>query len=171
MKNKKVYTLPKPYKDKETKKYIFHPVKRLSRVIPFGYKLHEEDPTLLLPIQEELELLEQAKIHLRKYSYRKVAEWLSAKSGRYISFVGLRQRVNSEYRIKGATSFADYRARKTKKEAERAAEEAERLKGRVGTKETITTWENPGIAPPSGIGCGESSERDSTVPTEQGTTD
>ena len=35
--------------------------KRISRTIPFGYKVNEEDDKLLEPIQEELEAIEQAK--------------------------------------------------------------------------------------------------------------
>ena len=39
--------------------------KRVSRTIPFGYKVNEEDDKLLEPIQEELEAIEQAKQYIK----------------------------------------------------------------------------------------------------------
>ena len=63
--------------------------KRISRTIPFGYKLNEEDDKLLEPIQEELEAIEQAKQYIKSCSYREVAGWMKRKTGRYISAPGL----------------------------------------------------------------------------------
>ena len=67
-------------------------IKRKARTIPFGYKL-AEDPDYIEPIESELEALEEAKKFLKTCSYREVANWLSAKTKRYISYVGLRKRV------------------------------------------------------------------------------
>ena len=67
-------------------------IKRISKVIPFGYKQTETEK-ILEPVSEELEALEQAKKYLETCSYREVAEWLHRKTGRYISHVGLRQRI------------------------------------------------------------------------------
>ena len=44
--------------------------KRVSRTIPFGYKVNEEDDKLLEPIQEELEAIEQANQYIKSCSYR-----------------------------------------------------------------------------------------------------
>ena len=63
--------------------------KRVSRTIPFGYKVNEEDDKLLEPIQEELEAIEQAKQYIKSCSYREVAGWMQRKTGRYISAPGL----------------------------------------------------------------------------------
>jgi len=63
--------------------------KRVSRTIPFGYKVNEEDNKLLEPIQEELEAIEQAKQYIKSCSYREVAGWMERKTGRYISAPGL----------------------------------------------------------------------------------
>ena len=63
--------------------------KRVSRTIPFGYKINEVDDKLLEPIQEELEAIEQAKQYLKSCSYREVAGWIERKTGRYISAPGL----------------------------------------------------------------------------------
>lgn len=72
------------------------PIPRISRVIPFGYTEDPEDPNLLQPVVLELEALQIAKKHLKIYSSRKVAEWLSHVTGREISHVGLRKRVAIE---------------------------------------------------------------------------
>jgi len=71
----------------------WYPIIRVGRHVPFGYKQDEEDIDLLLPIPEELELLEKAKLFLQEYSLRQVAKWLTQQSGRYISHVGLDKRV------------------------------------------------------------------------------
>jgi hypothetical protein len=68
--------------------------RRKSRVIPFGYKQSETDDKVLEPIQEELEVLEQAKVYLDNSSYREVATWVTKKTGRYISHVGLLKAIN-----------------------------------------------------------------------------
>ena len=69
-------------------------IKRISKVIPFGYKQTETEK-ILEPVSEELEALEQAKKYLETCSYREVAEWLHRKTGRYISHVGLRKRIKN----------------------------------------------------------------------------
>jgi hypothetical protein len=73
-------------------------IKRKARTIPFGYKLAEDEggytlPDYIEPIESELEALEEAKKFLKTCSYREVAIWLTRKTGRYISYVGLRKRV------------------------------------------------------------------------------
>ena len=68
--------------------------RRRSRVIPFGYRQSESDNKTLEPIQNELEALEQAKIYLENSSYREVANWVTKKTGRYISHVGLLKAIN-----------------------------------------------------------------------------
>ena len=68
--------------------------KRKARVIPFWYRKSESDDKILEPIQEELEALEQAKVYLDNSSYREVATWLTKKTGRYISHVGLLKAIN-----------------------------------------------------------------------------
>lgn len=95
-KNKKpdILRIAKPERTEEG--YEFYPIVRVGRIIPFGYYESEEDSNVLIPIPEELLLLEDAKEHLKSYSLRDVSKWLTAKSGRYISHVGLDRRVKSE---------------------------------------------------------------------------
>ena len=71
-------------------------IPRLSRVIPFGYELDPEDPNTLLPIPLQLEALEQAKKHVKRFSYRDIANWITAVTGRSISHVGLKKRLEIE---------------------------------------------------------------------------
>ena len=66
-------------------------LKKIARVIPFGYKDSEEQG-YLDSIPEEIQALDEAKNYLNTCSYREVAEWLHRKTGRYISHVGLRKK-------------------------------------------------------------------------------
>jgi hypothetical protein len=88
------WKLPQPTDLKDEEEWV--PVPRIARTIPFGYMADESDPDILLPVATELDLLETARKHVKRYSYREVANWLSANSGRYISHVGLRKRLAHE---------------------------------------------------------------------------
>ena len=88
------WKLPQPTDIKEENKWVQIP--RIARTVPFGYKLNDDDPDILDPIKTELDLLEKARQHVRQYSYREVANWLVKNSGRYISHVGLRKRLDNE---------------------------------------------------------------------------
>jgi hypothetical protein len=81
-------------------------IKRKSRTIPFGYKI-SEDTDYIEPIQFELEALEEAKKFLKTCSYREVAIWLSSKTKRYISYVGLRKRVTRDTASKAKEESQD----------------------------------------------------------------
>ena len=95
------WTLPKP--DIEVKEWSRIP--RVARTVPFGYKEDPDDADFLLPIKEELDALEQAKQHLKQYSYREVALWLSKETGRYISHMGLKKRIDIERRRKKSATI------------------------------------------------------------------
>ena len=88
------WKLPQPTDIKEENEWVQIP--RIARTVPFGYKQNDEDPDILDPIPTELDLLEKARQHVNQYSYREVANWLSANTGRYISHVGLRKRLSNE---------------------------------------------------------------------------
>jgi len=83
-------------------------IPRISRTIPFGYEVYEEDQDVLIPIVEELEALELAKDYLTEGSYRDVVRWLSDRTGRQLSHIGLRKRVQKEKQSK--SKAATYRA-------------------------------------------------------------
>lgn len=126
---KKTWTLPPPEETED--EYIWYPVVRIGRTVPFGYEQDPEDQDLLLPIPEELELLEQAKKHLKQYSYRQVAAWLSEQSGRDISHVGLYKRVKLEQKRKREAGNLRFLAERYKE----ALEKAEKIeRHRIGAR-------------------------------------
>ena len=94
------WKLPQPtdLKDEDETEWIQIP--RIARTIPFGYRINEEDSELLDPIPYELEAIELARKHIKQYSFRQVANWLTTKTGREISHVGLRKRLMHEQQRK-----------------------------------------------------------------------
>jgi hypothetical protein len=127
-KTNQLWFLPnKPEEDEEGNSFWI-PIVRIGKHVPFGYRQDPDDEDILLPIEEELELLEKAKIYLRTYSYRQVAAWLSNESGRYISHEGLRKRVNVERSRKAAAARSLAYARR----AQEAADKAAKIQGRIG---------------------------------------
>lgn len=127
MAKKKDWQIPKRGKDGE-----WYPIVRIGSYVPFGYRESEDDRDWLIPIPEELELFDQAKEYLREYSSRVVANWLTKKSGRYISHVGLLKRVRKEESRRGGAS----QAREYQRRAEEAAKKAEKLENSLGGKNT-----------------------------------
>ena len=123
------WKLPQPTDIKEQNEWIQIP--RIARTIPFGYKLNEEDPDILDPIPTELDLLEKARQHVNQYSYREVANWLVTNSGRTISHVGLRKRLQNERQRKNQVASI----RKWAEYAEKAIAKAKALEEeRTGSK-------------------------------------
>ena len=98
------FKMPDPVGLKDDSEWLEIP--KISRTVPFGYKVHEQDENILVPIIEELEALELAKDYLKEYSYREVAGWLSDRTGREISHIGLRKRIQKEKQRKSkATTY------------------------------------------------------------------
>ena len=115
-------------------------IPKISRTIPFGYKAHEQDEDILVPILEELEALELAKEYLREYSYREVAGWLSDRTGREISYIGLRKRVQKEKQRK--SKAATYKV--WLKNYKKALEKLEEIESkRIGAKKETESGEAP----------------------------
>lgn len=121
----KTWELPAPPREPEEE---WLPVVRLGRVVPFGYRQDPTDCDILLPIKEELDLLEKAKKLLKRYSYKEVSRWLSQESGRTISDEGLRKRIKIESKRQREATNAKFYAQR----AEEAAKKAERLSRCVG---------------------------------------
>lgn len=124
------------------------PLVRVGRVIPFGYCQDPTDPDILLPVPKELELLEEAKKHIKKYSYRNVAAWLSEQSGRYISHVGLYKRIQSESKRKREVTIQKQLAERYKA----AMEKAEKLDQRLGGGAARESGDRAGDLDPPGTG-------------------
>ena len=92
------WVLPQPLDIKDKDEWIAIP--RIARTVPFGYSVDPDNEHILRPIPRELDALAKAKLHLRQYSYREVANWLSSFTGRYISHIGLMKRVKREQKRK-----------------------------------------------------------------------
>ena len=122
------WELPRPLKGKEKE---WHVVARVTeRQIPFGYRVHPDNDRLLEPIPEELEALEVAKRHLKQYSYREVAIWLSKTTGRYISHMGLHKRIKIEQKRKKSATIK----RKLARRLEETLSQIKKLEeGRIGS--------------------------------------
>ncbi len=133
MKTSKVWKLPAPEVVGGEK--VWHPVVRVGRTIPFGYEEDPNDPDILLPVEEELELYEQAKKFLKQYSYRDVANWLSNESGRYLSHVGLYKRVKLEHKRKKEASNQRYLAQRYKEALEKAEKLEAQIRSGIGATE------------------------------------
>tara|TARA_R100001224_G_scaffold82430_1_gene51983 strand:- start:97 stop:495 length:399 start_codon:yes stop_codon:yes gene_type:complete len=116
------WKLPQPtdLKDEE-QEWIQIP--RIARIIPFGYKINKEDNDLLDPVPYELEALELARKYVNQYSYRQVANWLTKKTGRDISHVGLRKRLMHERQRKNKARTL----RKWSEYAEKAIQKAKTI--------------------------------------------
>lgn len=87
---------------KPTREWVAIP--RIARTVPFGYKIDPEDKNKLLPIILELEALEKAKQYVKRYPWRAVCEWLEQVTGRKISHIGLRKRLEVERRRRYQTA-------------------------------------------------------------------
>ena len=131
------WKLPQPIDLQEDNEWVKVP--RISRTIPFGYELDTDDNKILIPIPDQLDKLDKAKKYLKQYSYREVSNWLTTNTGREISHVGLKKRLDNERRRKNKAGslrkWADYA-----KKAVAKAEEIERT--RLGAKENNNTQED-----------------------------
>lgn len=65
------------------------PIKRWSSTIPYGYEIDPTNIQSLLPVQNYLVALLEAKKFLETCTTRDVAKWLAAITGREISHTGL----------------------------------------------------------------------------------
>ena len=89
-------------------------IKKRARTIPFGFK-QSNDPNYLEPVKEELDALRQAEEYSKTCSLRETAQWLHRKTGRYISHVGLKKRLerNSTTETKEDSSTASQEVSQT----------------------------------------------------------
>ena len=125
------WKLPQPtdLKDEEQKEWMQIP--RIARTIPFGYKINEKDKAILDPIPYELEAIELARKHVKQYSFRQVANWLTTKTGRDISHIGLRKRLMYEKQRKNKARPL----RRWSEYAEKAIQKAKEIEeNRLGAK-------------------------------------
>ena len=115
------WELPQPLDIKEENEW--QPIPRIARTVPFGYNIDPDNEHILRPIPRELDALEKAKKHLKQYSYRQVANWLSKFTDRSITHIGLMKRVKREQRRKNKARAIRVWA----KYAEKAIQAAQKL--------------------------------------------
>jgi len=117
------WKLPQPtdLKDEDQQEWVQIP--RIARIVPFGYKINKEDQDLLDHIPYELEAIELARKYTKQYSYREIANWLTKKTGREISHVGLRKRLMHEQQRKNKARTL----RKWSEYAQKAIEKAKAI--------------------------------------------
>jgi hypothetical protein len=125
------WKLPQPTDLKDEAQQEWVQIPRIARIVPFGYKINEEDQDLLDPIPYELEAIELARKYTKQYSYREIANWLTKKTGRDISHVGLRKRLMHEQQRKNQARTL----RKWSEYAQKAIEKAKAIEEeRLGSK-------------------------------------
>ena len=77
-----------------------NPTNRYDRMsgpkVPWGYKVSDYDPYLLLPVEEQLQALDEAYSYLKHSSSEEVARWLTEYTGRKITGMGLWKRVKKD---------------------------------------------------------------------------
>jgi hypothetical protein len=117
------WKLPQPTDLKDETQTEWIQIPRIARIIPFGYRTNKDDMDLLDPIPYELEALELARKYVNQYSYRQVANWLTKKTGRDISHVGLRKRLMHEQQRKNQARTL----RKWSEYAEKAIQKAKSI--------------------------------------------
>jgi len=117
------WKLPQPTDLKDETQQEWVQIPRIARIVPFGYKINEEDQDLLDPIPYELEAIELARKYTKQYSYREIANWLTKKTGRDISHVGLRKRLMHEQQRKNKARTL----RKWSEYAQKAIEKAKAI--------------------------------------------
>lgn len=128
MKISKGWTLPKPERVKS--KYIWKPLVKIGRnkSDPWGYDRSEEDPDVLIPDVDALELLEEAKKLVKRHTGEEVTAWLVNRSGRKISRQGLLSRIEFENKNQRRASIQRFYERAAKE----AAKKAEKYENQVG---------------------------------------
>tara|TARA_R100000654_G_scaffold1901_2_gene7020 strand:+ start:283 stop:684 length:402 start_codon:yes stop_codon:yes gene_type:complete len=125
------WKLPQPTDLKNEEQTEWIQIPRIARIIPFGYKINEEDKELLDPVPYELEALELARKYIKQYSLRQVANWLTTKTGREISHIGLRKRLLHERQRKNKARTL----KRWSEYAEKAIQKAKAIEeSRVGAK-------------------------------------
>jgi hypothetical protein len=74
---------------------MYEPKKIKGRLIPFGYRQSEEDPKTVIPIPEQLDVLQEAvKLHKKGQSLQKCVDYIFSKTKRKITRQGFYKIVN-----------------------------------------------------------------------------
>lgn len=91
----------------------FQPRKRKARTIPWGYKVSKHDPWWLEPVLFEVQCFYKGLQYLKTCSYEQVSKWLTVKTGRYLSEIGLRKIVK-KIKLERSRQYETARPKKVK---------------------------------------------------------
>jgi hypothetical protein len=98
-------------------------IPKLSSTVPWGYDVDPEHPDVLVPNEHCLDILEEGRKHLKNYTYKQVANWVTTRSGRHCPPSVLQSRVESAKRRNNYIAVLQRWAR----QAEEALETARRI--------------------------------------------
>lgn len=72
------------------------PRKNRGGKVPFGYEADPHNPSMLLPISKDLDVLQEIKflITAKAISLREGSQWIEQKTGKKLSYQGLKDRID-----------------------------------------------------------------------------
>lgn len=72
---------------------------RRTKTIPFGYNINPDDPTLLIPDEKVLGIIDQARGYYNNEStsFRNLIAWIQVHTGRKLSLNGLKKVMERKY--------------------------------------------------------------------------
>lgn len=76
----------------------YDPIRLFGINVQWGYERDPTNKNMLLPIDEQLDALAEAKKYLKTCSIRDVAAWLTERTGRPISHTALHRRIQTDER-------------------------------------------------------------------------
>ena len=108
--------------------------------IPYAYKASEDDPLVLLPDQEQVEVVEQAFVYLENgHSLRETAHWVSEQTGVRISHQGI-SNLWRMHRGGDSKRQKDLNKQNRKRKPKTASDKAEaKLKRRISDAKRMRT--------------------------------
>lgn len=94
----------------------YEPIRKRGPAVDFGYEQDKDDPQLLVPIPDQLDcLMEGLELCRKGCTFREVANWITATTGRYLSHKNLWKKFHEERRRKERDRKREYRAKHYKR--------------------------------------------------------
>ena len=114
---------------------MYEPKKIRGTLIPFGYKKSEDDPKIVLPIPEELDVLQEAvKLHKKGQSLQKCVDYIYSKTKRKITRQGFYKIVNKNNIKKKARESAREQLHYQRDRVLKAKRELDKERSKLQTK-------------------------------------
>lgn len=71
--------------------------KKLKKEVPFGYKLSEQFPGYMEPVEKELKVIAQARKYYKRTTHTELINWIHRHTGRKLSIPGLHKVMKRKY--------------------------------------------------------------------------